>query len=416
MTLVADDKIQYSNNMRKYIIGILSLFLAPISNAQIPETADILRAAKASVVLKNTSVLQSQLTQITRKIMKIPSYHIPVNLQHPLNPNQAVSLSHHLLKQARLKTSSFRAPAIEPLEQNLSRYMFTIVAEKHPAKPLGTGFIFATQSGSEAHLWGATTADVVQNTEDDLMIQFMTPHQAFTFPAKVVLQTPSGNAALLELPQSVSQVALPIPLNFDASLWPQQELLAYGIRANGQFYKAGHSVLKTGTERTFIQAPTDPFTSFERGGLLVDQHGQAVGIYHSSHSFDSPVFTPLRKQLKSNATLPKQVSEIIPIRQIFYLLKEYEKPHSASRIILFGGRHIGKLGIHEKITAIYTHSLNKPIKKWEPSPLWSLRDLSEFIDLEGVQKAVIVISAEDETKRAYTIDLNFLTVTQMTLP
>lgn len=373
-----------------------------------------------SVIRRSAKISPAASAQLQRSLIQIAAQSRK-NFPHfktPLTPNQAVETSRQLLHNASLQTDMLKAPAIEPLEQNLSRFLFTVSPENEPDKIIGSGFVFATQQNGNAQLWGATSAAVTQQAGENVQITFHPPHQEpISFPAKVLLQSTSGQAALLQLPQTVSQVALPISLNLHA---PQENelLIAYGFSKNGALHKVGHSTFFSGTERVVAQGPTLDFPDLLSGGFLIDNRGQAVGIYYTSYPSAKNDYTAELRNKPSNHTpfRAPMVSEIIPAKQLAYLIQEHQTPASTDRIILFNGNRLGKLALDEKITAVYTSYADRPLKKWEPTPLWSLDNLGKFIETQGVQKVRVVIEGKTNGRYAYTLDLSSRAVTKTLLP
>ena len=400
--------------MNKFIYGIFFLFIT--LNAQAQSLPALLRSAKIPRQSSWSATLKRQLFHLTASTPKGPVYRLPISLQTPLTPTQALETSLHLLQQTSLQTYTFKTPSLAPIEQNLSRFLFTIAPAHKPSQILGTGFVFATHLNGQAQLWGATTQDVIQKSGPNLTITFHTQEpKNFSFPATVLLQNANSQAVLLRIPQTASEVALPISI--DAQMpQPEQNLIAYGISSNGNFYKAGHYLVFSGSERLFAKSTLLNFPSLTSGGFLLNEQGQAVGLYKTVHPSKNLPYKDLKHTLATQEDfLPTMMSEIIPARHLMYLIKEYQEPASASRVLLLNGKWLGKLAIDEKITAIYTTYADQPIKKWEVSPVWSLDDLGKFIDLKDAQKVIVVIAKSDNTQYTYTLELSSGTVTQIPL-
>ena len=194
-------------------------------------------------------------TNLTRKIPLLrvsPLAPIPNAGNALLSPQMVHDQATKLLASASLETFPFKKSQIQPLEQHIHHFVFTIAPRDNPQQIVGTGFVFSQEEEqAPLRLWGATSAQVAQQAGEDVLITFQGLRSTTSFPAKIVFQGhPLGsNAALIEVPQEISQVAMPIPLADKQVIRPHQPLMAYGFDETGRFHKEELMSFVPGPER-----------------------------------------------------------------------------------------------------------------------------------------------------------------------
>ncbi len=404
--------------MKKIFISFFLLLTSVLAQAQLQDLPLVLRASKVNpVVLHTNNGLSQRLSRLISQTFQNRSYYVPLSLSAPLSPQQAVDVSQQLFSRAQMNTFIWKTPQIEPLEQNLPRFLFTVSAKKKSSPVLGTGFVFATQEEGKTYLWGATTASVAAKAGKNVYLTFQIPgyEQPFSFPAQVLMQSRSGNIALLKVPQEISHVALPVQLDTSFPSDNYQNVLAYGLAREGDFYKGGHSIFFGGTERLLGNAPETNLPQIYSGGFVVNAQGKTIGLYNRSYSIREFDKTDWFKANSPRwASQPDYVSEFIPARQLTFLLKEYHSPHSAARVILFGGVRVGKMAVDETISHILIYYADQSLKRWDRTPLWSLDHLEEFIDIKDAQKVIFFIEGGEQGSYRYVLDLPNHTSTKIT--
>ena len=334
--------------MKRYIaiLGLL-LYAVGFSSAQTP-----LRLSKMSRIKEVLSSLNRHIDSAVLKTLSAQPHKLPIDIRAAPSADLAQKTAKELLQNAAMDRPLIQTPSIEPLEQNIHRFVFTISSRYEPGKIVGTGFVFVPDiPGQEPALWGATTTDVARKTGKDILVTFHTKYpQDFSFPAQIVGRGhPDGvNAALIRLPEQSAIVALPIELSPEPFPFGEQPLMAYGFNTNGSFYKKGLSLGFAGTDRLIAQSPRPVSAENGNGGLVVNARGQALGIYNGT-------FRPGRAgtAFPSNTSRATQVasylSEVTPISHLTHLFKEQAAAHSAARALLFDGMFLGKVEVDEAV-------------------------------------------------------------------
>ena len=415
--------------MRKY--GLLFLACV-ISSAEVwainpPRPSSLLRAGKVFSVSQTWRNVNRAVAHALRpSVSARPDYRLPIESPRLTSPERSLAATSSLLDNAAMQYSVLQRPTIKPLEENIHRFIFTLSPRQDPSQALGSGFVFAqTRADGSLRLWGATTAQIAEQTGPDVLLTFRAPNaQTFSFPARVVMQgrTFGSNAALIEVPEEISQVALPVDLSTtkptprfrqdtpDASLNPTQlfthsckEALAYGFHTDGHIYKIGMAPFSMGSERLLAHTPQEATLLDTEGGLMVDGHGRALGIYNRAYDASEESLVWLgQAQRKSPLEHISYVSEFIPIKHLEYLLREYETPHSADRVVLFDGINVGKMALNETILQMEVYYNNGTPVVLDKSPLWSLYDLNRFVpDIDHATKVHIHVAGPDG-QYAYT--------------
>ncbi len=391
--------------MKRYIaiLGLL-LYAVVFSSAQTP-----LRLSKMSRIKEVLSSLNRHIDSAVLKTLSAQPHKLPIDIHAMPSANLAQKAAKELLQNAAMDKPLIQTPSIEPLEQNIHRFVFTISPKHEPGKIAGTGFVFVPDiPAQEPVLWGATTTDVARKTGKDVIITFHTKYpQDFSFPAQIVEQGhPDGvNAALIRLPEQSAIVALPIELSPDPFPFGDQPLMAYGFNTNGSFYKKGLSLGFAGTDRLVAQSPRPVSAENGNGGLVVNAHGQALGIYNAT--FQPGRLGTVFPLSTSRATqTASYLSEVTPITHLTHLLKEYRVPHSAARALLFDGMQIGKVEIDEAVRRMKVVYKNQESLLFPLNPFWTLSTLHEFIpDLKKASYVEIYVSGGKQAPHLYKVDL-----------
>ena len=345
--------------------------------------------------------------EVSRAVEQLTRSTVPP-IYTSLTAVQTVQVSKRLLENAHLETSFRGVPKIAPLEKHIHRFIFTIAPEKQPHNITGNGFVFAEERDGQTVLWGLTTAQTAWASGQNIEISFHVNKQVQTFPARIVQtsNTEGSNTALIELPATVANVALPIQ---PADRFPSQRpkcLITYGLHQNGFVSKQAQQLLFSGSERLITKDEPGAYVP-PLGGLVVNEQGQALGIYNIGYDLKR-IHNPWMDAVQEELRLPSlwHINEIIPFRHTNYLLREYRQPHSAARVLLFDGLYVGKLEMSEHIDAIYIRRVGQELEKLPKNPFWSLGNLDRFIpDLQNVQTAYLAIDGGEKGPYFYRIDL-----------
>lgn len=324
--------------------------------------------------------------------------------------HDALQNSVNLLAHASWERSLLTPPSIKPLDNHIQRFVFTVSPQDYGAAPVGSGFVFAqTQPNGTVRLWGITTADIANQAGPNVRLTFHLPQQRpISFPGRIVARgsAAGSNAALIEVPEDFADVALPVVPSTRGIA--NGGALAYGFHTDGNLYKTGLAPFMQTSERGLAHAKPTPFSPTMQGGIVVDESGHALGIYNTSYDATEKTaeWVPPHKRKFFKDGL-NEVSEFIPIKHVEYLLREYEAPHSAARVILFDGRIIGKIELNESIMQIDVTYDNATPATLDKNPMWSLHDLDKFIpDLDHATRIYVHISGADgQYKYTYDIDL-----------
>lgn len=345
--------------------------------------------------------------EVTRSVQQLSRGVVPP-IYTQLTAAQTVQISKQLLANAHLEKNFMGSPKIVPLEKHIHRFLFTITPVNQPNNITGNGFVFAEEKDGQVVLWGLTTAQTAAASGEDIDISFHANNQIQSFSARIVqTSNPRGsNTALIELPPSVTEVALPIQPAERFPLKKPKYLLSYGMDKNGIVYKKAQNLFFSGSERLITEnGPGTPAQLL--GGLVVNEKGQALGIYNTGYDLQQrydPWLPTVKDELHRSYLW--HINEITPLRHANYLLREYRQPHSADRAILFDGIYAGKLGLNEHISAIYIRRIGKDLEKLPKNPFWSLSNLDRFIpDLQSVQTAYLTIEGGENGRYFYQIDL-----------
>ena len=327
-----------------------------------------------------------------------------------MSAHDALENSVNLLANAALESSLFVPPSIKPLDNNIQRFVFTVSPKGYNTEPVGSGFVFAQNlPNGTVRLWGITTADIATRTGPDVRLTFTIPQERpISFPGKIVAQgsADGSNAALIEVPEDIAEVALPVIPSTRNTV--NGGALAYGFHDDGNLYKMGLAPFMQTSERGLAHTSQLYSPLAMQGGLVVDANGHALGIYNTSYDAAGKAGTWVpphkRKFFKDGLN---GVSEFIPLKHVEYLLREYETPHSAARVVLFNGQIVGKIELNESIMQIDVTYDNATPATLEKNPLWSLHDLDKFIpDLDHATRVYVHIAGPDgQYKYTYDLDL-----------
>lgn len=326
---------------------------------------------------------------------------------------RATEMARQITQRVTLQHTLLRKPVLTSLEPNINRFIFTVAprGEKNGFK--GSGFVFANTHKGKTVLWGASAAHTVRHMGKDVTVTFHLNGNEVSFPATVELTGRKFglNAALIKLPEEAAQVALPFERATEA-LPTQASVFTYGFSA-GKYKKTERRILFPGDERLLAEFPVfgQPKPGF-CGSVVLNAEGRAVGIetggYDARH-------TPWLQQTKQNfpSLQFSRVSEIVPIRYLDVLLKEYYAPHTANRVILFSGIWVGSLGVDEFIERIYVRYTDGSFRIFDHSPLWQTMELNMFIPhLDKAETVKISINRARTYDYFYTVDLKTRTVTK----
>ena len=210
---------------------------------------------------------------------------------------------------------------------------------------------------------------------------------------------------MIEVPDDIADIALPVvpsqrhPINEDA--------LAYGFHLDGNLYKMGLAPFMQTSERGLAHTTLKTAPLVLQGGLVVDANGHAIGIYDKSYDASQKTneWVPAHKRKFFKDGL-NEVSEFIPLKHVEYLLREYETPHSAARVILFNSKIIGKIELNESIVRIDVTYDNATSATLDKNPMWSLHDLDKFIPNPDHATRVYVHIADENSVYKYTYDID----------
>ena len=394
--------------MHKRLLWIICLLVTGVCVHAQPWPS-LTEGAKALGTLRaEAKLLRNKLPLIKNVSVTHPATPVAVLSAHETHVNALKLLSH-----ASLETSPIRQrPQIPTLEPQLHHFIFTISPRNQPQQVMGTGFVFAqTENEKAVRLWGATSAQVAQQAGKDILVTFHAKHQPdVSFPGEIVVQGhPDGsNAALIRLPQQITTVAMPIPLQ-TPHIHPRwmDDFMVYGFNTSGNVYKAGLSHAVYGPERMLAIPESFLPDASVPGGLVVNDSGHAVGILTRSYSLEKVPTMGTLNEKQSAVLRSSPVAEFTPIRHLDFLLREYEETHAGERVIIFNGQNIGKIALNEAIEKIIVLYFYPPqsAKILQPNPFWSLYNLDQFIpDLEHATQIFIYIDAGEQGNYYYVID------------
>lgn len=347
---------------------------------------------------------------------KVPHIAVNIPLANPA-PSVAVKLSQQISAASRVQSSLLRAPALQPFEQHTPHFLFTVSALGRENGFKAGGFVIAEEYNGETVLWGVAPQEYVQYMGQEVEVSFYVAGKKFTYPAEVVLsgREEGINAALIRLPPETLKVARPVVWAKD---YPKKgtNLFTYGYN-NGQYQKAHRRVLVSNAERIIegLQ-PEEEETLTNAGGLAVNEKGEAVGL-------SLGISHPLTERAewywnrRSNRNYPKKqdlsrISEIVPFSRLQDLLREYRNPGSARRILLFGGIRVGKLPLAETVKSVTVYYEDGFEQTLNQNPLLKVGSLDTAFEIEGLQKAKIVVSRRDGSTYAYWVDVHTRKVTR----
>ncbi len=325
-----------------------------------------------------------------------------------LSAAAAFNISRQIIEQSQLKKSFLMTPSLTPFEQYAPRFIFTISPQgiKNPFR--GSGFVFAEQHEGKTVLWGFTAAHIARGMGTDVNVTFYLHGQEYTYPARVVsIGRKYGlNAALIQLPQEVAEVAIPVIARSQLPK-PGDQLFTYGFSA-GIYKKTLRRVIAANAERVVAD-----FSSFNRpkpgfcGSLVLDAQGKAVGIEVGGYSpkNDNLHWYMQRNQLKFPKGDLSYISEVVPFSRAYDLLMEYRQTGSASRMMLFDGIPLGKLAADEFVEGITVRYADGTYKYIERNPFFSLTDLEKLFPLRYAIAAEVVINKNRTQMLGYWVDL-----------
>nr|QGT50913.1 hypothetical protein Elusimicrob2101_1760 [uncultured Elusimicrobia bacterium] len=318
-----------------------------------------------------------------------------------------------ITEAVRLQKPLFGKPVLTSLEPNIHRFIFTVTPRGEINGFKGSGFVFADQRNGKTVLWGASAAHTVRHMGKEVTVSFRINGQEISFPATVELTGRKFglNAALIKLPEEVAEVALPFE-RAEEGVSKRTPVFTYGFSA-GQYKKTQREILFPGADRLLANFPYfgEPKPGF-CGSVVVNEQGRAIGI--ETGGYDAAT-APWRQQMQKD--FPRlnfaRVSEIVPIRQLDVLLKEYYTPHSAKRVILFSGMRVGMLDVNEYIARIYVRYQDGSLRIFDRSPLWETMAMDNFLpDLDKANTVSLVINQNRDRDYFYTINLKTRTVTK----
>ncbi len=330
-----------------------------------------------------------------------------------VNAYKATETARAITSRVQLQQSWLRKPVLHSLEPNIRRFIFTVAPRGAENGFKGSGFVFADKHNGQTVLWGASAAHTVRHMGKDVTVTFHLDGENISFPATVELTGRKFglNAALIKLPEDVTKVALPIEFA-ESALAPKAPLFTYGFSA-GNYKKTVRSVLLPGEDRLLADFPRMgvPKPGF-CGSLVVNEYGQAVGIETGGYKVDEAPWGKHPGRLLSS-THTSRVSEIVPIRHLTTLLREFYTPNAGDRVILFSGMRVGMLGVDEYIERIHVLYKNGSFEMLERSPLWETRFLEQAVpNIDQALGVQILINKNRETEYLYRINLQTRTVTR----
>lgn len=376
---------------------LLSLFLTALGSQAAAQSV----AIKAGESLWLTHLKQ----QLSARFTKQPAPFV----QAGISESAALQLSRRLTAQVKVK-KPFRQPlALMPFEKYANHFIFTISSPTAKKGFQASGFVFAEEYNGQTVLWGLTAAHVVQNMDPQVNVTFYADGQTYTYPAQIVL---SGrkyglNAALIQLPPQAAEVARPI-LPADTETKTGTTVFAYGFN-NGSYTKTLRKVLAVNGERLVTDwEPASQTQPGFAGSLVLNNHGQAIGIETGGYS-------PRDKQLQwylakeQFPTLPQadlsHISEVVPFSRAYDLLRQYRRPGSARRVMLFDGVRIGYLSPHEFVAGITVYYQDGSSKQLARNPFFDLLFLDSLFDLTDATQAEIIIRNNHTQTYSYLVDL-----------
>lgn len=329
---------------------------------------------------------------------------------------KTTELARRITERVRLQKPLWGRTVLANLEPNIHRFIFTVAPHGQTNGFKGSGFVFADQRGGKTTLWGASAAHTVRHMGKDVTVSFHINGEEISFPATIELTGRKFglNAALIKLPEEAAEVALPFERS-DEGVTPSSPVFTYGFSA-GKYKKTQREILFLGGERLLASFPHfgEPKTGF-CGSAVLNAQGRAVGI--ETGGYDA-------RQTEWNQQLQKmfprfsftRVSEIVPIRYLDVLLKEYYAPHSAKRSVILDGTIAGTLEVNEFISRIYVRYQDGSSRIFVRSPLWETMSLGTFLpDLNKAETVSIVVDHNREYDYFYTIDMKTGSVTKKDL-
>lgn len=335
-----------------------------------------------------------------------------------LSAARAVTLSKRIVGGVRIEKPLFRSPVLQPFEQHVRQFIFTVSARNaaHPFK--GSGFVFAEEYKGKTVLWGATAAHVARSMGNEVTVTFHLNGQDVSFPAQIVLtgRKYGLNAALIKLPPEALAVARPV---IAAESLPEKDapLFTYGFSA-GQYKKTLRRAITASPERVVADFPrfNAPKPGF-CGSLVVNAEGKAVGIEVGGYSPEHEHMQWYHNRSHSTRLLAQadlsRISEVVPFTRLHDLLKEYRRPGSAARVMLFDGILVGKLHTDEFIESITVRYTDGSHKMFMRNPFFDLPYLNALFDLRGARQAEIIINKGRTHRYSYSIDLQRRTAENM---
>ena len=256
-----------------------------------------------------------------------------------LPPAAAQDIAQKIIANSRI--SQKNPYALLPFENYIHHFLFTAsVPGKNPAN-LGTGFVVAENTGGKTVLWGVIFPHIF--VEGNIIeVSFHVGKQKYSYPAEVVIK--GADAFLVKLPPQIAEFARPLPLAEEA-MQPGDLFFSYGFDKGKLVKMVGHIQQKNlgrRPELDLIFSPDSPSNLYS--GIILNKRGEATALV-SEYRF------PLHlKALPSER--PFQAHFFFPTSHIKDLLREYKQPGTGSRIMVFNGIQIGRLGIDEKIIQI----------------------------------------------------------------
>lgn len=327
-----------------------------------------------------------------------------------LSAVQAVQFSQRLVGSVHVEKPLFRSPVLQPFEQHIHHFIFTVSARDAHRPFKGSGFVFAEEYQGKTVLWGATAAHIARAIGKEVTVTFHVNGQEVSFPAEVVLtgRKYGLNAALIKLPPEAFEAARPV-VGAHAAPEKGAPLFTYGFSA-GQYKKTLRRVITANTERVVADFPrlNTPKPGF-CGSLVVNAEGQAVGIEVGGYAPEQENLQWYHNRRHATQRLPQadlsRISEVVPFVRLYDLLKEYRQPGSAARVMLFDGILVGKLHPDEFIESITVRYQNGSHKLFMRNPFFDLSYLNALFDLHGARQAQIIISKGRTHRYSYFLDL-----------
>lgn len=349
----------------------------------------------------------------TRNLAHVPALQLPLFSTSP-SPMTTRIVSKQLLSGVSSTHSLLTGISLKPLEANINRYLFTVSSKANPDVPLGSGFTVANfNADGSLELMGVTTAGVAQKTGEEVMITFHTPEGNIPFEGRIVLSghPQDQNIALIELPAEVTRVALPVevPTRQDRR-FSKTNALAYWISSDGRAYKSTHRVVFTNGTAVLAQTEQGAATATESGGLVVDEQGQLLGLYHTTHPItdkDESFIPPFQRKFWPKGKI--WVSEFVSASRLERILHYYNTLHIPAarkpRVVIFGMQKVGVLAMDEAVVGMdvfYPH--RKPVRL-TATPFWTPATLEQFVpDVQQAQSIHIHIATKNQGRRTYILD------------